>query len=725
MSMRYIERDLPVERLNPLALAEGNSKKPVYRMHKWWARRLGTVFRMITLAASVDAEESEAEIWSKFERGFDLERTVILDPFMGGGTTVVEALALGARVIGVDINPVAWFITKKEIEPVSLTELDRAFNRLENTAGKFIKKLYTTRCPAGHSAEVMYAFWVKSAVCSECGSRIRLFPNYELSRKNGSSVVVCPECLHLFDVAGPGSSRTRCPQCGYCFVPSKGVSGKGTFRCNVCGATQRVIDAVERRGGALDAQLFALEGYCNTCGRFFKRADSADIDLFERARALFREDRQKLLIPRQLIPVEGRSDPRPVNHGYRYFSQMFNERQLLCLGTLLSEIRKIPDRNVRELMLIAFSDCLDANNMFCKYEVQWHKISLLFGLHAFHPIERPTENNVWGARYGRSTFVKCYQKMRRAKAYWAEYSTLSTPKSTGGSSALEPAKAYQTRMESSFKGLMKARRGVLLKSQSSRELSFIPDASVDAVITDPPYLDNVQYSELADFFYVWLRLALKDSYACFRPELSSRADEMIQNDKMGKGASLFQDSLRDVFAECRRVLKSNGLLVFTFHHNRVTAWQRVAEAISGAGFYVSACPIVRSEGKSGFHSSEGNIRYDAVFVCRKGPSPEPRSPWPNVKTRIADDSADWVHRTLDSGLPVSKVDVFAILMAKSVEHFSRCRCNDVPLEQALQASSAILDDLYQQILVDAKSAAVVQRDRWSQLPLFSPVAKPI
>jgi hypothetical protein len=96
---------------------------------------------------------------------------------------------------------------------------------------------------------------------------------------------------------------------------------------------------------------------------------------------------------------------------------MFNERQLLCLSTLLEAILEIPDRNVRELMLLAFSDALDANNMFCKYETAWHKVSVFFGLHAYHPIERPTENNVWGTAFGRGTFVKCFEKVRRGKAY--------------------------------------------------------------------------------------------------------------------------------------------------------------------------------------------------------------------------------------------------------------------------------------------------------------------
>lgn len=156
------------------------------------------------------------------------------------------------------------------------------------------------------------------------------------------------------------------------------ISGRGIFRCSKCETEQRILDAINGNGGRLEVELHALEGYCNRCGRFFKRVDADDLAILEKAKREFENYKDKLLIPYQKIPTEGRSDPRPVNHGYTHFWQMFNERQLLCLSRLLDEILKISDDNIRELMLIAFSDCLDANNMFCKYEIQWHKISLLF-----------------------------------------------------------------------------------------------------------------------------------------------------------------------------------------------------------------------------------------------------------------------------------------------------------------------------------------------------------
>ncbi|MBC7233334.1 MAG: DUF1156 domain-containing protein [Chloroflexi bacterium] len=669
--MTFIEKNLPVEKLNPVAMAEGNAKKPVYQMHKWWARRLGSVFRMITLSTFSPESESETSIWRKFCEGADLQGKIILDPFMGGGTTVVEALRLSCKVVGIDVNPVAWFVTKKEIEPVDLAALDRAFHELEQTAGKRIQAYYRTTCPKGHEATVMYYFWVKVAECSNCGAQVKLFPNYELSRRDHTNICLCPNCLQVVETAGY-DPHTRCHECGQIFDPRKGISGYGVFRCPECGKKQSILDAVKRKRSALDMELHALEGYCELCGdRFFKRVDEKDLENWKQAKAEFERQKEHLLFPRQKIPTEGRSDPRPVNHGYTHFWHMFNERQLLCLSILLEEIMKIPEQNIRELMLIAFSDCLDSNNMFCKYEIEWHKISLFFGLHAYHPIERPAENNVWGTVFGRGTFAKCFEKVRRAKAYCqAPYERLANwrgqrySKRTGN-------ERIEGRLVSNFGELERTDRSALLRCQSSEDLSFIPDQSVDAVITDPPYFDNVQYSELADFFYVWLRIALKNEYPWFENELSGHPAEIVKNDKLGKTTEFFAARLHRVFAECHRVLKDDGLLIFTFHHNKTWAWESITRLLLDAGFYIAATPVVRSEGKSGFHSSKGNIRYDCVLVCRKQPSPGIETNWANLKNLILEDAIMWTRRTLESGMPINEVDIFTIIMGKTAEYYTK------------------------------------------------------
>jgi len=149
----------------------------------------------------------------------------------------------------------------------------------------------------------------------------------------------------------------------------------------------------------------------------------------------------------------------------------------------------------------------------------------------------------------------------------------------------------------------------------------------------------------------------------------------VKNDKLGKTTDFFNEGLRRVFVACHRVLRDDGLLVFTFHHNKIWAWEGIAQLLLDAGFYISATPIVRSEGRGEVHSSEGNIRYDCVLVCRKRPSPSIEKSWSSLKERILEDAALWAKRTLQSGMPVNEVDVFTIVMGKTIGYYTKAFAN--------------------------------------------------
>jgi len=513
----------------------------------------------------------------------------------------------------------------------------------------------------------VYGLWVKFAPCFHCGAAIHLFPNYRILRKADSVTVVCPDCWSVFKIQ-KGEREASCPGCGRSFDPACGNSGKGRFSCAACLREETVLDAVRRLGGPLPLKLYAIEYFCRECGRDHKRADEKDLALYDQARREFESMKASLPLPSQHIPVEGRSDPRPVNHGYRQFWQMFNERQLLCLGLLLQGVRAEPDRNLRELLLLAFSDCLDSNNMFCKYEEDWQKISVLFGLHAYHPIERPAENNVWGGTYGRGTFTRCFRKVLRGKEF--ARATFERTLTNGRSARAHVPEQVDGRVAQDFSELNSSANALLVCGDASEGLP-VPRQSVDAVITDPPYLDNVMYAELSEFFYVWLREALKDDYPWFEAEHCEREREIVKNEKLGKSDASFEMGLTQVLQRCHDALKDDGLLVFTFHHNKLSGWLTIARALLSAGFYVSAAPVVRSEGKSGFHSSEGNIKYDAVLVCRKREDLTWVAEWDELRERIVGSARLQAGRLLRGAMPLNRVDIGVVTMAKCLEHSLR------------------------------------------------------
>ena len=218
---RAIELSFPIVEINRLAVPERNSFKPIYQMHKWFARRASCVFRAILLGSLKPAFKPDGtptdlmeEFYKDHTNDPDTAGKTVLDPFMGGGTTVVEALRLGCKVIGIDLNPVAWFIVKTEVEPVDLESLQSAFDSLAErpvdwNENKPIREtllhLYRTEIEPGIEADVIYTFWVKHAICTDpnCKRQVPLFEDYIIARKTHSvryhHDATCPHCKKVYD----------------------------------------------------------------------------------------------------------------------------------------------------------------------------------------------------------------------------------------------------------------------------------------------------------------------------------------------------------------------------------------------------------------------------------------------------------------------------------------------------------------------------------------------
>lgn len=201
---RPIEIMFPIEEVNKIADKEGNSKRyyrPVSTMYKYWARRLGSIFRSILLYSLANDEMSVKKngqrtletltevdwkdptaLWSYYLEDVDFNDKIVLDPFMGGGTTLVEALRMGCNVIGSDLNPLSWFIVKKGIESVDLDELQNAYDQLDEEVGEGLREYYRTKCPhCEELADAMYYFWVKELECLNCGHDVPLFKSHYIA----------------------------------------------------------------------------------------------------------------------------------------------------------------------------------------------------------------------------------------------------------------------------------------------------------------------------------------------------------------------------------------------------------------------------------------------------------------------------------------------------------------------------------------------------------------
>jgi adenine-specific DNA methylase len=204
---------------------------------------------------------------------------------------------------------------------------------------------------------------------------------------------------------------------------------------------------------------------------------------------------------------------------------------------------------------------------------------------------------------------------------------------------------------------------MLLLNQSSETLDVVPDASVDVVITDPPFADSVMYSELSDYFYVWLRHALADDYDNFATPLVDDTREAVHNPGRGRDGAFYATVLGNVFAEAGRKLKPRGRMAFTFHHSGENAWRHIEDALVFAGFVVERWWPVFAEMESGvpLHGKENNGHLDIVFVCAKaGEVAEPAS----------QDSVEAMGSNLAARVTLVAADHRALLEAAKVQSYT-------------------------------------------------------
>lgn len=616
--------DLPIEEIAALALREGQCTNPLYRVHRWFARRLGSQFRAVLTALTLRPGEAD-RFWDRYFSAIPLDNAVVFDPFVGGGTSVIEASRCNARVVGYDIDPVATSITRFELESPSWDRLPVTAESATEGVSARITPLHRTKLPGGAEADVLHHFWVEVAACEGCGEVCEVHPHhllaYDAAKKRQWSF--CRSCHEVAEQPF-GTKHLACP-CGSRTTIHEGNLVNGNLRCPECNASQPLVAADGKGKPPHRWKLFAqeyLDPESNGKSRLFKRATEADCELYREAEKLLAEFEcsEGVFAPERSIPVVGRSDRRPLIHGFRRYRDLFNARQLLHLSLLGKEVSAVEDERCKRLLGLAYSEHLTTNNMYVGYAFGYRRVSPLFSIHSFRHIVRPVELNPWMSGVGRGTFPNVLNKIRRAVAFAKSPTDLDPGGGRrAGSRQVGPIDGVVGRYA---RDVLLGRTRAAIRTHNSADLSGFGDGTVDLVLTDPPYFDNLSYSELSDFYLAWhQKIGLAEgAYALPHRSAPIRANLALKG-KSDAAVAEYRRRLGSIFRECWRVLRAEGVCVFTFHHRSVEAWVALGESVARSGFRVSAVLPLRGEGQGGLHSYEGTIKWDAVFVCRKGDQP--------------------------------------------------------------------------------------------------------
>ena len=614
---------MPLEALAGLALREGQNTSPLYRVHRWFARRLGSQFRGI-LAALTLGEDEGARFWERYFGDIPLDGALVLDPFVGGGTALVEASRCDARVVGYDIDPIAAAITRFELALAGFDDVSPDATSLCARLTQEMAPWHTTTLSDGRDATVLHHFWVEIVTCRHCARTFEGHPHHQLAHDKAKGIQwgFCGACHTVAEL--PFADEVFACACGASTAMRTGHIAAGKVSCPHCGVTDDLAPRGSEPATRPTWRLFAqeyLDFAPRRVTRHFKTATDADRARFDGAtRALAStEATDGRFAPGRPIPNRGRSDARPLNHGFRQYRDLFNDRQLLHLTTLGRAIAALPDGGDRRMLAIAYSDHLAANCMYAGYAFGYRRLSPLFSIHGWRHITRPVELNPWLARIGRGTFPNALAKIRRARTFAIAPDDLDPDGQRR--QATRPVGPRDGHVGEAASDLVAGHRRAAIQTGSSTDLGPLPDGSVDLIVTDPPYFDNINYSEMSDFYLAWHQSLGIASAPYDDPKRAAPLLENLATVSRSDGATaLYQERLTAIFGECRRVLHPDGVCVFTYHHKTSRAWLALGEALARTALTCTAVLPFRGEGQGGLHSEAGTIKWDALLVCRPAPA---------------------------------------------------------------------------------------------------------
>ena len=745
LDTRLIERWLPIAALGEESVRERRSMTalpPTYYLHVWWARRPLVASRAAVLASllpadadrekflhmlgihgdPVEAKKRIAVATRKGERlgaaaygyprafGYtpdDADKTwlaksvttgtTLLDPTAGGGSVPFECVRLGLETVANDLNPVAALIERATFEWPSkyATEVKTLFEEVgarftaavrERLAGVFPMEPNEDTRPDGY-------LWARMITCPYCAGLVPLSPNWRLA-PGGTGVRLKPSLA-----SGPGSEGRTC---SFEIVEnvrgqSPGTVSRGDGACpySDCG---RVIDGAEikrqAQAGEMGEQLYAVVYKKRVPGKDIKSGkrgrdrwvrgyraprpeDDNSADIAVRLDEKLPEWEALDMVPSERFP-EVSNDDRPIQYGMPLWRDLFSPRQLLCHGTSVEVFREMLDADrangdlteVRKAAYGYLALSLDKLLNYNSRMTRWHaNREVLLGAFDRHDF----------------SFKWSYGEMAPLIAgVGYDWAIGQTAKCIGELVALvRPGAAGDN--DDLFVGAGAAEYTpppITISCKSGDSLDHIEDGSIDAVVMDPPYYDNVMYAELSDFFYVWLKRTAGHVFPdLFRRNLTDKDNEAVANVarfRGEKGAKVlagrdYRERMASIFAECRRVLKPEGIMTLMFTHKATGAWDALTKGLMEAGFVITASWPINTEAEGSLHIRNKAAANSTVFlVCR------PRSGrddgdqdvyWEDVEPQVAKAVRQRIGEFQEAG--IVGVDLYLASFGPALEEFSR------------------------------------------------------
>jgi len=605
-----------------------------------WARQTGSFVPNVysyPRAFSVNPSEDDLSTLRNLLRwSWGTDTLAVLDPTAGGGSIPFESLRYGFTTYANELNPVANVILEATLDfpalfgPEFAAVIQRWGGELSRRVRDRMGRYFAT--DSGTHPPLFY-LWARTVACPVTGKPVPLSPNWWLQKGSDPIAVKLlyqpdwPECRFEI-VRGKEAERAK---------PDQGTIRRGVA---VSPWTGDVIDGDyikrEAQAGRMGQQLYAV-GVKTERGTEFRPPSAAE---FAAVAAAEEELARRLpgwladgIVPDEEVPLVS-NDQRPRHYGMTRWRDLFSPRQLLALGMTVEVLRELgaeierelpadQARAVRTYLAFAVDKLADYNSRMSRLDVTRGAIKNTFDRHDF--------SFKWS--HGEMAVIAAGKGLD-----WAIVQVVDAYK--GIAKLAQPARLplWDRDGESPVERLH-------ITQGDAADLSTVATGSVHLVCIDPPYYDNVQYSELSDFFYVWLKRTVGDLYPdWFRAELTDKDDEAVANparfaDFGRKRRDLarqdYERKMAAIFRECHRVLRPDGVLTVMFTHKQVEAWDTLAMALIAAGFRIEASWPIHTESEHSLHQAKKNAAASTILlVCRKRQAVGEPVWWEDIKGRV-------------------------------------------------------------------------------------------
>lgn len=608
----------------------------------------------------VDIDELIQYAWGK-------SSPIVADFFSGGGSIPFEALRYGFNTIANELNPVASVILKSTLDyPFRFgLELEKDLKHYGKIICDSVGEKLADFYPREDGERIHAYIWARTVACPYTGKPIPLSPNWWLS-KGAKPVAVQP----VFD---PNSDEATFKivhgkeECA-ALKPDEGTVSRGNAISPW--ANNQPVDGSyikeEAQAGRMGQQLYAIAVKKNR-GTEYRAPTRADLDAVELAEAELErktpEWRVKGIIPddeRYIGPAD-----RSANYGMLKWSDAFSPRQLLSICTYLEELLEVKEKLFRELsskkakslssyFALVISKAINYNAMLASWDVSRIKVRGVFDRHdfsfkwTFGEFDASANLFPWGLEQVVDAYSGIAELASGVSKTFFDEATNSIP--------------------------------VQFVKGSATNVPEIPTGSVEAVVVDPPYYDNVMYSECSDFFYVWMKRSLGDIYPeWFNDQLTNKDDEAVANVArfcdMGKNKKAlaladYERKMAASFKEMHRVLRDDGVLTVMFTHKKVEAWDTLATSLLNAGFEIKSSWPVHTESEHSLHQAKKNAAKSTILLtCRKREPSTETVWWDDIKSEIQETARETAEYMEKQG--ISGVDLYIATFGPTLSILSR------------------------------------------------------